>query len=99
MGAIRISLGNYTFLNNFIFMFICMMTQCSAYGEINLWPRRFLPEALANVKKEFARRARMTVIGNDRFWKTVSKRGNRFRRTVVKKWRLMFMFMGIKMYD
>ena len=67
LGAIRKEIGNYMFLNNFIFMFICMMTQCDASGEINLWPRRFLPEALANVKKEFARRARMTVIGNDRF--------------------------------
>ena len=73
LGAIRFVLGNYTFLNNFIFMFICMMTQCSAYGEINLWPRRFPLEALAKCKKEFARRARMTVIKNDRFKETVSK--------------------------
>ena len=54
-------------------MFICMMTQCNAIGEINLWPRRFLPKALAKCQKEFARRARMTVIKNDRFKKTVSK--------------------------
>ena len=51
LGAIRIVIGSYTFLNNFIFMFICMMTQCNAVGEINLWPRGFLLEALMNVKK------------------------------------------------
>ena len=51
LGAIRIVIGSYTFLNNFIFMFICMMTQCNAIGEINLWPRRVFPEALINVKK------------------------------------------------
>ena len=73
LGAIRIVIGSYTFLNNFIFMFICMMTQCNAIGKTNLWPRGFLPEALAKCKKEFARRARMTVIKNDRFKETVSK--------------------------
>ena len=51
LGAIRIDLGNYTFLNNFIFMFIYVMTQCNAIGNLIYGLGGFFLKHWQNAKK------------------------------------------------